>query len=225
MKGELGSLRLQESEVTNANFSRSRHFPRIRCHAVGKKYRTYNNLMGSLSCGRIVFTGKSLIHDDNVLLYKELLKPVKDDNIEAWNMLMTETNLVLRAPTAQEFIVLREAVGWYVPDLDDAEAAIKHSLFSVCIEIDNQCIGTGRVVGDGFLVFHVQDVIVLPEHQRKGYGTTIMNAIMKYINSNAKPTAFIALFSARGLESWYNRFGFIERPFKNFGPGMAFFKA
>lgn len=136
---------------------------------------------------------------------------------------MSETIIVNRVPTAQEFIALRKAALWHVPDPDAATAALESSLFSVCVECDNKCIGTGRVVGDGALVFHVQDVIVIPEHQRKGIGTSIMEAIMKYINQTAKPTAYIALFSARGLENWYGRFGFIERPHKNLGPGMAFF--
>ncbi len=138
---------------------------------------------------------------------------------------MDETKLVVRAPTAQEFIALRRAAGWHVPDADAASMALAKSLFSVCVERGGQCIGCGRVVGDGSLVFHVQDVIVLPGFQRKGCGTLIMDAIMEYINRTAKPTAYIALFSAHGLEPWYSRYGFIERPHKNLGPGMAFFKA
>jgi len=67
--------------------------------------------------------------------------------------------------------------------------------------------------------------MVLPEHQRKGCGTLIMDAIMAYINSNAKHMAYIALFSARGMEPCYSQYGFIERPHKNLGPGMVFFKA
>ena len=133
--------------------------------------------------------------------------------------------LVARAPTAEEFIALRRAAGWPVPDAGAAEAAVRHSLFTVCVEKDGQCIGSGRVVGDGALVYLVQDVIVLPEHQRKGCGTLIMDAIMAYISRTAKPTAYIALFAARGLEPWYTRYGFIERPRENLGPGMAFFKA
>lgn len=138
---------------------------------------------------------------------------------------MNDTELVVRAPTPQEFIALRRDAGWHVPDCDAAEAALGHSLFAVCVESDGQCIGAGRVVGDGSLVFLVQDVIVLAEQQRKGCGTLIMDAIMTYITRTAKPAAHIVLFAARGLEPWYSRYGFIERPHDHLGPGMAFSKA
>ena len=107
---------------------------------------------------------------------------------------------------------------------ESARAALAHSLFSVCIARDRECIACGRVVGDGSLVFHVQDVIVLPEYQRLGLGTRIMDALMGYINAHARPTAFIALFAAPGLESWYGRYGFLSRPMENRGPGMAYFQ-
>ena len=45
------------------------------------------------------------------------------------------------------------------------------------------------------------------------------------VNRTARPTAYIALFAAHGLEPWYSRYDFIERPHKDLGPGMAFFKA
>ena len=137
---------------------------------------------------------------------------------------MDDVILTVRSPTVEEFIALRRAAGWHVPAPDAVADALKSTLFAVCVEKDGTCVGSGRVVGDGSLVFYVQDLIVLPEFQRKGYGTRLMDAIMDYINTNAKPTAVIALFSARGLEPWYSRYGFIERPHQHLGPGMAFFK-
>ena len=67
-------------------------------------------------------------------------------------------------------------------------------------------------------------MIVLPAHQKQGWGTKIMGALMDYVNRTAKPTAFVGLFSARGMEPFYSRYGFIERPHKRLGPGMAFSK-
>lgn len=81
----------------------------------------------------------------------------------------------------------------------------------------------GRVVGDGALVFAIQDVIVLPEHRRQGYGARIMDALMAYVKENARLTAHISLFSANGMEEFYSRYGFVERPQGRLGPGMAFF--
>jgi GNAT superfamily N-acetyltransferase len=134
---------------------------------------------------------------------------------------MPSYNVCLRRPTAEEFTALRRAAGWHVPSAADAANAIERSLFTVCVEEGGECIGSGRVIGDGVLVFYVQDVIVLPEHQRKGCGTAIMNAIMDYVRRTAKPTAIVGLFSARGMESWYARYGFIQRPHGHLGPGMV----
>ncbi len=129
-----------------------------------------------------------------------------------------------RLPTAGEFLTLRRSAGWQIPDTEAVAAALKNTLFAVCVEKDGRIIGSGRVVGDGALCFYVQDVIVLPECQRKGVGTKIMDALMDYIHKTAKPTAYIGLFSALGLQPFYRRYGFIERPQGNLGPGMVFLK-
>jgi GNAT superfamily N-acetyltransferase len=61
----------------------------------------------------------------------------------------------------------------------------------------------GRVVGDGGIYFYVQDVIVVPEWQRRGIGSEIMNAIMAFVGSNASPGAFVGLMAARGAAQFY----------------------
>ena len=137
---------------------------------------------------------------------------------------MSQVELVKRVPSARDFMRLRKAVGWHVPDSDSAALSLENTLFSVCVEADGECVGFGRVVGDGSLVFHVQDVIVLPEHQRRGYGSMIMDALMEYIHGTARPTAFIALFASPRAADWYARYGFVRRPNPEYGPGMAFFK-
>ncbi|MCL5271424.1 MAG: GNAT family N-acetyltransferase [bacterium] len=129
-----------------------------------------------------------------------------------------------RKPTVSEFLELRKAVGWFVPTAESTERALRNTLFAACIEHNGSCIGSGRVVGDGALVFYIQDVIVRPQFQRQGCGKLIMDALMNFIHKSAAPTAYIGLFSARGLEPWYSKYGFVERPQKHLGPGMAFFK-
>lgn len=137
---------------------------------------------------------------------------------------MSEMRLAARLPTVDEFISLRRAVGWHVPDAEATALSLKNTLFGVCLEEGGKCVGFGRVVGDGSLVFHVQDVIVLSGHQRKGGGGMIMGALMDYIHRTARPTAFVALFASPSVTSWYARYGFVERPSEDWGPGMAFFK-
>ncbi|MFC1736597.1 GNAT family N-acetyltransferase [Candidatus Hydrogenedentota bacterium] len=137
---------------------------------------------------------------------------------------MQEATLMNRLPTPEEFLALRKSAKWLIPDPKAVTAAMDNSLFGVCVECDGQMVGMGRVVGDCTLTFYIQDLIVLPEYQRRGYGRMMMDALMQYIHENAAETAVIGLFSARGLETFYGSYGFIERPQKHLGPGMVFFE-
>ncbi|MEW5804165.1 MAG: GNAT family N-acetyltransferase [bacterium] len=135
---------------------------------------------------------------------------------------MDGINIINRSPAIEEYLFLRDSVGWGIPDEEAVKESIRNALFSICLEKDNKLIGCGRVVGDGGLYFYVQDIIVLPEHQGKGYGKLIMDEIMSYINRKARKGAFIGLFSAKGIERFYRKYGFIERPGDKFGAGMFF---
>jgi ribosomal protein S18 acetylase RimI-like enzyme len=132
-------------------------------------------------------------------------------------------SLVPRNPTVEEFLDLRRAANWPVPAEEAVMAALNNTLFSACIEKDGQCLGNGRVVGDGALTFYIQDLIVHPDYQRTGYGTRLMDALMEYIHANAQHKAFIGLFSATSIEHWYARYGFIKRPTEQLGAGMMLF--
>ena len=39
-------------------------------------------------------------------------------------------------------------------------------------------MGIIRTVGDGYTVVFIQDLLVFPEHQRKGVGTALLKAIL-----------------------------------------------
>ena len=43
---------------------------------------------------------------------------------------------------------------------------------------DDQLLGIIRAVGDGHTVVFVQDILVFPEHQRKGVGSALLQAIL-----------------------------------------------
>lgn len=133
---------------------------------------------------------------------------------------MRDPKLVLREPTADEFIKLRQIVGWGTPDSEATKKSVQGALFSVCLEVDGRIIGLGRVVGDGGLYFYIQDLIVIPEYRKNGYSNLIMNELMEYIRSTAKSGSFVGLFAAKGIEDYYERFEFVTRPSELYGPGM-----
>jgi len=123
-----------------------------------------------------------------------------------------------RHPTPEEYRALRDAVGWRPTEEGPTARALQNALFSVvCLE---QCrvVGMGRVVGDGGLYFYLQDVMVAPSCQRRGVGKAIVSQLMTYIRDNAPKGAFVALMAAKGLQGYYQEFGF--QPRASDAPGM-----
>jgi len=119
--------------------------------------------------------------------------------------------LTERSPTVEEYLMLREAVGWGEKDFESTETGLRNSLYSVCVFIGKEIVGCGRVVGDGGIYFYIQDIIVLPEFQEKGIGKRIMDAVMDYLEAHAHPGAFIGLMAAEGASEFYEQYGFTER--------------
>lgn len=125
-----------------------------------------------------------------------------------------------RLPDVSEYLELRKQAGWPLFDENVVRAGLQRSLFGVCITHENQTVGMGRILGDGAIYFHIQDVIVSPAHQRSGVGKMIMEALMVFVNAHAGSNANIGLMCSKGREPFYEEFGFISRPNANFGAGM-----
>ena len=131
---------------------------------------------------------------------------------------MEEYSIIRRNPTAEEYQLLRRGVGWPDVEPEAMERGLRNSLFSVCAIHQGVVVGTGRVVGDGGIYFYLQDIIVHPKHQGKHVGRSIIDSIMKYIESAAQEGAFVGLMAAEGVARLYERYGFAIRPENR--PGM-----
>jgi len=123
-----------------------------------------------------------------------------------------------RSPSVSEYTELRRLVGWWDVDEEAVESGLKSSLFSAAAVEKGRLVAFGRIVGDGGLYFYLQDLIVHPDFQAGGLGKRLMRELMDYVNSHAKSGAFIGLMAAKGLESYYEAFGFKARDPK--APGM-----
>lgn len=79
----------------------------------------------------------------------------------------------------EEIIPLYEAVGWtnYVERAGMLEQAYRHSLCVLGAYEDQRLVGIARAVGDGCSIVFIQDIIVLPEYQRRGIGTKLLAAV------------------------------------------------
>ena len=85
---------------------------------------------------------------------------------------------------------------------------VAHQLDHQRRDVLGQRVGVGRVVGDGGCFFEVVDIAVLPEHQGKGVGRLIMDAIMAYLHAHAPSSAYVSLMADHGTPAFYERFGF-----------------
>ncbi len=134
-----------------------------------------------------------------------------------------QVKIIESLPTPDEYNQLRAAVGWGVYEPAVIEEALPRSLYSVCAYDQAAIVGMARIIGDGGLVYYVQDVIVKPEYQGLGIGTALMDMVMAYIRTHASHNSIIGLMSARGKERFYERYGFVARPTERLGSGMTMF--
>ena len=132
---------------------------------------------------------------------------------------MSRLKIKKRIPSVKEYNFIRSAAGLSKKDVRTAKKGLKNSLFSVCAYVGDELVGIGRVVGDGGVYFQIVDLAVLPGHQGKSIGSSIMTELMKYVSKNARSGSFISLFSNKNLAEYYKKFGFELR--SSDSPGMS----
>lgn len=77
-----------------------------------------------------------------------------------------------------------------------------------------QAVAMGRVIGDGGWYFHIADMAVLPEHQRKGLGDAILKHLVAHIRAKAPAgegaEPYVTLLADEPGRRLYRRHGFVE---------------
>jgi len=97
-------------------------------------------------------------------------------------------------------------------------AALDRSDYAVCVEIDGHSVGIGRVIGDGGLHYYLTDIVVMPQHQRRGIGSRIVGALTRFVESVPFENTWLGVFAADGTAEFYARFGY--RAQRATGPAM-----
>lgn len=79
-----------------------------------------------------------------------------------------------------EILKLYQSVGWtnYVNNPEMLKNAYENSLKIYAAYMNDKMAGIIRVVGDGFSVVFIQDLLVYPEYQRKGIGKALLEKIL-----------------------------------------------
>ena len=113
-------------------------------------------------------------------------------------------------PSAEEFLSLRKSANMGTRSEIGVKKGLGNELFAVRLleNSTSKIVGMGRVVGDGGTVYHICDMVIRPEWQRKGGGTLIMNSIMNYISSQNTPDAYVNLMA--DVQGFYEKWGFAK---------------
>src|SRR5262249_46138460 len=96
--------------------------------------------------------------------------------------------------------------------LDQAAAALSGSWSAVHVvhEETGTAVAMGRVLGDGGWYFHVVDIAVLPEHQRRGLGGMVLTALLDSSRRGAPTGAYVNLLADAPGRKLYEEHGFRE---------------
>lgn len=62
---------------------------------------------------------------------------------------------------------------------DGAGAGLQNSLLVLAAYENEELLGIVRVVGDGATIILVQDILVYPQKQRQGIGTSLLKAVLE----------------------------------------------
>lgn len=81
----------------------------------------------------------------------------------------------------EEILALYSSVGWtaYTDRPDTLKNGFENSLLCLAAYEGGQIVGIVRVVGDGYTIIFIQDILVNPEYQRKGIGTLLVQSVLE----------------------------------------------
>jgi predicted GNAT family acetyltransferase len=106
----------------------------------------------------------------------------------------------------------RVGMAYYESDIHKRAFEASHA--TVFVYHDAQVIGFGRAISDGAYQGAIYDVAVVPEFQKKGIGTIIMNKILERLSG-----CNVILYASPGKEEFYKKLGL-----RKMKTGMALFR-
>ena len=114
----------------------------------------------------------------------------------------------VEVPSAEEFLSLRASADMGPRSFKGAKQGLGNELYCVLLKVEknDELVGMGRVVGDGGTVFHICDMVVKPEWQKKGGGTMIMDSLMGFIEGLGISDAYVNLIA--DVDGFYEKWGF-----------------
>lgn len=152
----------------------------------------------------------------------------------------TESTYTITAsvPTPAEYILLRTITGLTPPPVGAASTGLANSVHCLVARMSNpaeidaktidvpsflddgpslgEAIGMVRLVGDRAVFLLLVDMAVVPEYQGRGVGSKLLDAMLKWVDENAKDAHLTLIGDPPGQRMYRSR-GFVETS----GIGMA----
>ena len=139
--------------------------------------------------------------------------------------------------TYEDYCALRTSVEWLNFSEEQTRKALNNSLYTIIVQEElskdasgersadapsaTQTIAMGRLVGDG-LYYLIVDVVVRPEYQGRGIGSSIMDKLLTYVEAETPVggRSSVQLIADKGKEEFYSKKGFKLIPHEYCGSGM-----
>ena len=123
--------------------------------------------------------------------------------------------------TYENYISLRNSVGWNNFAEEQVSKSINNAILNITVIDEGETVAMGRLIGDG-IYYLIVDVVVQPEHQGQGIGSTIIDILLKYIEEHTPNDgrASVQLIAEKGKEEFYINRGFKLIPHEFCGSGM-----
>ena len=109
-----------------------------------------------------------------------------------------------------ELVALYSSVGWsaYTGDPATLTAAVQGSSFVVAARDGGALVGLARAVSDDASICYLQDVLVDPDHQRRGIGHRLVDAVLdRYAHVRQK---VLVTDDDPGQRAFYESLGYRE---------------
>lgn len=121
-------------------------------------------------------------------------------------------DLTLSPPPLADYLRLRADSGLSPVTEAQGEPPLVNSWAWVHVRhrASGEVVAMGRVIGDGGWYFHIADMATLPEHQKKGLGQAVLEALIAKIREDAPPRPYVTLMADEPGRPLYAKLGFVE---------------
>lgn len=121
---------------------------------------------------------------------------------------MTLTYTAASSIHTTELTALYNSVGWtgYTEHPEKMEKILQGSLYHLSAWDNQKLVGLIRAVGDDASILYIQDILVHPDYQRKGIGSTLVNSVLERF-AHIRQTVLLT-DNTEKTEAFYTSLGF-----------------